>query len=65
MKQSFFDRIPTNLPGGFFVDPDQMPVAFGFPAGHAEVNYPLLMGSTVKLDVKKDSYTLEWIPAPR
>lgn len=37
-----------------------IPVAFGFPAGHGETNYPLLMGENVTLDVKKDGYTLEW-----
>jgi muramoyltetrapeptide carboxypeptidase len=38
----------------------KVPVAFGFPAGHGDVNYPLLMGAEVKLDVNADSYTLSW-----
>lgn len=37
-----------------------IPVAFGFPAGHGDVNYPLLMGETVRFTVSKDSFTLEW-----
>ena len=37
-----------------------VPVAFGFPAGHGLTNYPLLMGEKVKLDVGEDGYTLEW-----
>ena len=36
------------------------PVAFGFPAGHGNVNYPLLMGEKVYLNVSKDSFTLSW-----
>ena len=37
-----------------------VPVAFGFPAGHGDVNYPLLMGVPAVLDVSADSYTLSW-----
>ncbi len=37
-----------------------VPVAFGFPAGHGDVNYPLLMGVPARLDVSGDSYTLSW-----
>lgn len=37
-----------------------IPVAFGFPAGHDDINYPLLMGSKVMLKVDEDSYTIEW-----
>ena len=29
-------------------------------AGHGDVNYPLLMGSKLKLDVGEDSYTIQW-----
>ena len=36
------------------------PVAFGFPAGHGDVNYPLLMGEKAKLSVTKERYTLSW-----
>lgn len=38
MKQSFFDRIPTNLPGGFFVDPDQLIQILGELIYEAEVS---------------------------
>ncbi len=37
-----------------------IPVAFGFPAGHGENNYPLLMGENLRLTVEEDGYTLEW-----
>ena len=36
------------------------PVAFNFPAGHGDVNYPLLMGVKAQLNVTGDSYTLGW-----
>lgn len=34
------------------------PVAFGFPAGHGDVNYPLLMGEMAELRVDPDGFTL-------
>lgn len=34
------------------------PVAFGFPAGHGDINYPLLMGEKARLKVDSDSFTL-------
>ncbi|MBQ9042612.1 MAG: LD-carboxypeptidase [Eggerthellaceae bacterium] len=37
-----------------------VPVAFGFPAGHGDANYPLLMGAKATLDVSGDGYTLSW-----
>lgn len=37
-----------------------VPVAFGFPSGHADTNYPLLMGEKAKLNVEKDNFTLSW-----
>lgn len=36
------------------------PVAFGFPAGHGDANYPLFMGVKTRLDVADGSYTLGW-----
>ena len=44
-----------------FLTGRDIPVAFGFPAGHGDTNYPLLMGAKVKLEVKEDSYSLEWL----
>lgn len=38
-----------------------IPIAYGFPGGHGEKNYPLLMGEKVRLNVTRDSFTLEWI----
>ena len=46
-----------------FLDGLDIPIAFGFPAGHGETNYPLLMGAKAKLEVSGESYTLSW-PAP-
>lgn len=43
----------------FFPDSD-IPIAFGFPAGHGDVNYPLLMGEKVRLQIGEDGFTLEW-----
>ena len=37
-----------------------VPVAFGFPAGHGDANYPLLMGTKAQLEVSEDSFTLSW-----
>ncbi|MBO7697663.1 MAG: hypothetical protein J6S38_01355, partial [Erysipelotrichaceae bacterium] len=44
-----------------FLSDYNKPVVFGFPAGHGNVNYPLLMGAKLKLNVNKETYTLEWI----
>ena len=38
----------------------ECPVAFGFPAGHGDANYPLLMGAEAHLDVAEGGYTLSW-----
>lgn len=43
-----------------FLDGLDIPVAFGFPAGHADTNYPLLMGEKAHLKVSEDSFTLDW-----
>ena len=44
-----------------FVNELDIPVAYGFPAGHGENNYPLLMGAKVQMDVRDGEYTMEWI----
>lgn len=38
-----------------------IPIAYGFPAGHGDVNYPLLMGQEVELKVGKDAFTIKWV----
>ena len=43
-----------------FTDELRVPVAFGFPAGHGAVNWPLLMGAKARLAVEKDRFTLSW-----
>ena len=37
-----------------------VPVACGFPAGHGDTNYPLLLGSKATLDIADGSFTLSW-----
>ena len=41
----------------FLADID-VPVAFGFPIGHGDINYPLLMGEKAQLKVDSDSFSL-------
>ncbi|MCR5419844.1 MAG: LD-carboxypeptidase, partial [Lachnospiraceae bacterium] len=43
-----------------FLEDTNIPIAFGFPAGHGDVNYPLLMGANVTLHVSEDQYTIEY-----
>ena len=40
-----------------------MPVAFGFPAGHGDINYPMLMGEMAELEVGSDEFTLKFCVA--
>jgi muramoyltetrapeptide carboxypeptidase len=35
-----------------------IPVMCGFPAGHGDVNLPLVMGAPVTIDVRNDGATL-------
>ena len=37
-----------------------IPVAYGFPAGHGDQNYPLLMGVPAQLRVCEGTFTLDW-----
>lgn len=43
-----------------FLEGLDVPVLFGFPAGHGDVNYPLLMGETARLEIADGSFTLSW-----
>lgn len=52
---SVYDMVARQI-----VDDVDVPVAFGFPAGHGDTNYPLLMGATAHLSVSNDSFTLGW-----
>ena len=54
-----FQSVADMIRREFLTDSDK-PVAFGFPAGHGDVNYPLLMGETVHVNIAGNSYTLEW-----
>ncbi len=54
-----FESVADMISKQFLSDAD-IPVAFGFPAGHGDVNYPLLMGTEVTLTVTEDSFTLSW-----
>ena len=37
-----------------------IPVLCGFPAGHDDVNLPLVMGAPVTIDVRNDGATLQF-----
>ena len=39
----------------------EIPMAFGFPAGHGGVNWPLLMGAQARLAVTDGSFLIEWL----
>lgn len=38
----------------------KFPVVYGFPAGHGNINYPLLIGGMAELDINEDSYSLRF-----
>ena len=40
--------------------PYHIPVLCGFPAGHGDVNLPLVMGAPVTIDVRNDGATLQF-----
>ena len=40
--------------------PYHIPVLCGFPAGHDDVNLPLIMGAPVTIDVRQDGATLQY-----
>ena len=40
------------------VEPYGIPLLCGFPAGHGDVNLPLVMGAPVTIDVRNDGATL-------
>ena len=54
-----FESVADMITKEFLTDTD-IPVAFDFPAGHGDVNYPLLMGGEMHLTVSEGSYTMEW-----
>ena len=51
-----FESIADMISRQFLGDFDK-PAAFGFPAGHGDVNYPLLMGEMAELKVTPENYT--------
>lgn len=42
------------------LEPYNIPVLCGFPAGHGDVNLPLVMGATVTIDVRSSGATLSF-----
>lgn len=42
------------------VEPYGIPMLCGFPAGHGDVNLPLVMGAPVTIDVRSDGATLQF-----
>lgn len=41
-----------------YLEPYHIPLLCGFPAGHGDVNLPLVMGAPVKIDVRQDGSSL-------
>ena len=54
-----FTSVADMIQKEFLMDMN-VPVAFDFPAGHGNVNYPLLMGEKVKLNVSKGSFEITY-----
>lgn len=54
-----FASVADMIQREFLADTD-IPVAFGFLAGHGETNYPLLMGETVHVSISGGSFAIEW-----
>ncbi|MCR5049381.1 MAG: LD-carboxypeptidase [Saccharofermentans sp.] len=54
-----YESVADMIDRNYFSDSD-IPVAYGFPAGHGDINYPLLMGADAHLTVNEDTYTLTW-----
>ncbi len=52
-----FESVADMITRQFLTDIN-VPVAFGFPAGHGDINYPLLMGEMAELNVNADNFTL-------
>ena len=44
-----------------FLAPYGMPVICGFKGGHGDVNYPLIMGAPVVLDVRSDGASIRFV----
>ena len=42
------------------VEPYGIPMLCGFPAGHGDVNLPLVMGAPVTIEVRTDGATLQF-----
>lgn len=58
-----FESVEDMISRQLLTDCD-LPIAFGFPAGHGAVHYPLLMGAEVELAVDKDQYRITWSGKP-
>ena len=43
-----------------YIEKYNIPLLCGFPAGHGDVNLPLLMGAPVTIDVREDGATLQF-----
>ena len=54
-----FESVADMIHREFLTDTD-IPVAFGFPAGHGDNNYPLLMGEKVHIKISDGTYTIDW-----
>ena len=43
-----------------YIEKYNIPLLCGFPAGHGDVNLPLVMGAPVTIDVRSDGATLQF-----
>ena len=59
IRDGKFESVADMIHREFLADTD-IPVAFGFPAGHGDVNFPLLMGEMVHISISGGTYTVEW-----
>lgn len=56
-REGDFTSVTDMIDRQFASDLD-IPIAFGFPAGHADINYPMLMGTCVNLTIANGAITL-------
>ena len=59
-RGGYFSSVDDMISREFLADLDA-PAAYGFPAGHDLINYPLLMGEKARLTVSDTGFTLEWM----
>ena len=43
------------------VDNYNYPICFGFPAGHSADNFPLIIGSTIEMEISSEGSTIHFL----